>query len=97
MKFAVVASAIFVVGCATTPKPCPPSIPKVETVEVVREVQKPCAVSEPTKPSPLTKPLPSKSDALIAILTQKLLQWAGPGGYGERASQAIETCKSPSE
>lgn len=82
-------------GCATTPRPCPPSLPRVEVKEVIREVAKPCPVTIPAKPAPLAKPLPTKSDALIAVLTGKLLQYAGAGGYAEKADEAIRLCTSP--
>jgi hypothetical protein len=81
-------------ACSTTPKPCPPAqLPKVETIEVVRTVAKPCPVTQPIKPAPLAKPLPTKSDALIAVLVEKLAEYAGQGGYAERAEQAIASCK----
>lgn len=86
---------IMLAGCATTPKPCPPvQLPRVETIEVVRTVAKPCAVTKPAIPAPLARPLPTGSDALIAVLVEKLAQWAGEGGYGERADKAISECQS---
>ncbi len=93
MRRIAIATLSLLSACATTPKPCPPSIPKVETVEVVRTVAKPCPVTQPVKPAPLAKPLPTKSDALIAVLVEKLAEYAGQGGYAERAEQAIASCK----
>lgn len=94
MRFSTIASLSLLSACAATPKPCPPALPKIETIEVVRTVAKPCAVTKPAIPAPLARPLPVGSDALIAVLVEKLAQWSGEGGYGERASAAIDECKA---
>lgn len=85
---------ISLAGCATDPKPCPLAPVKVQTVEVVRTVQKPCAATRPAMPAKLPRPMPTGSDAVIAVLTDKLAEWAGAGGYGERADMAIADCKA---
>jgi hypothetical protein len=64
-----------------------------QTVE--KEVPRPCPVTKPVKPKPLARPLPVDPARLIDLLAAKLLEWAGPGGYGERASQAIDICTKP--
>lgn len=64
----------------------------VETVEVVREVQRPCPGPKPERPAALARPLPTGLEALAATLGAKLAEWAGPGGYGERADTALMRC-----
>jgi hypothetical protein len=59
------------------------------------EVPRPCPVTKPVKPKPLARPLPADPARLIDLLAGKLLEWAGPGGYGERADAAITTCTKP--
>jgi hypothetical protein len=78
---------VLLAACASTPQPV-----KVVTQEVVREVQRPCPVTRPARPTPLARPLPADSRALAAVLADKLLEWAGAGGYGERADAALTTC-----
>lgn len=83
-----IATLLLLAGCATDTTP---GI-EVRTVEVVRETQRPCPVTKPTRPAPLERPLPADSVALAALLGAKLAEWAAPGGYGERADAAIEIC-----
>lgn len=78
-------------SCTRTP---PPAV-EVRTVEVVKEVQRPCPVTRPERPAPLIQPLPTSAVALAAVLGAKLTEWAGPGGYGERADAALGTCIAP--
>lgn len=68
---------------------------KVEYQTVVKEVQRPCPAKKPTAPAPLEKPLPTDLGALVDVLTAKLAEWAGRGGYGERAEAALEVCTKP--
>ena len=68
---------------------------EVRTVVVVKEVQRPCPVTKPERPAPLAQPLPGDAVQLAALLGAKLAEWAGPGGYGERADAAIERCTTP--
>lgn len=78
-------------ACATTE----PAI-KVEYREVLKEVQRPCPATKPTKPKSLVRPLPKDAGRLVDLLVAKLTEWAGPGGYGERADSALDTCtKAP--
>lgn len=80
--------SLLALAACTTPEPGV----RVEYQEVVKEVLAPCPVTRPERPAPLAKPLPTAPRALIDLLTAKLLEWAGPGGYGEKADAAIETC-----
>ncbi len=85
---------LILAGCATT---APPVGVEVRTVEVVKEVQKPCPVTAPARPAPLPRPLPADAAALAAALGAKLAEWAGPGGYGERADAALRTCTASAQ
>lgn len=64
---------------------------RVRTVEVVKEVQRPCAVTKPVRPAPIG-PLPADAVQLAAVLGAKLIEFAGPGGYAERAERALTIC-----
>lgn len=62
------------------------------------EVQKPCPVQIPERPAPLTQEdLASNAVDTALILTARLLEWQGPGGYGDRANSALEICTSNSQ
>lgn len=74
---------------------CPPPAVEIKTVEVIKEVMRPCPVTIPQKPGALARPLPTDTAALAALLGAKLAEWAGPGGYGERAEAALKTCTAP--
>lgn len=67
---------------------------EVRIVEKLVEVQKPCPVQKPDRPAPLARPLPGDSTQLAALLALKLADWAGPGGYGDRAEMALNRCLS---
>lgn len=67
---------------------------RVETVEVVKEVQRPCPASKPDRPAPVGA-LPSNARDALRIVTAKLLEYVGPGGYAERAEKAIDICTKP--
>lgn len=82
---------IALTACATT-QTSPPAV-EIRTVVKTVEVAKPCPVTIPERPAPLARPLPADAVRLVALLGAKLVEWAGPGGYGDRANAAIETCK----
>lgn len=86
-------AAFVLVGCGAA-RPQSPGM-KVEYQEVVKEVPRPCPVARPARPSPLTRPLPEDPGALSSLLIAKLKEWAGAGGYGEKADAAIRTCTRP--
>lgn len=62
---------------------------------VEREVPRPCPVAVPAKPLALARPLPADPGALVSLLAAKLAEWAGPGGYGEKAGAGLEICTRP--
>lgn len=91
--FLIVAPIALLSACATTNVP-PPAV-QIRTQVVTKEVQRPCSVTKPVRPAPLTKPIPTDAIALAAALALKLAEWSGPGGYGDRADAAITTCTKP--
>lgn len=68
---------------------------QIRTVTRTVEVAKPCPVTKPVRPAPLAKPLPTDGIALAATLALKLGEWSAPGGYGDRAEAALDTCLKP--
>ena len=93
MRKTIFAAAIcfLLSNCTTTGEP---GI-KVEYREVLKEVPRPCPVLKPTRPAPLARPLPTDPARIVDLLVAKLTEWAGAGGYGERADAAIDTCTAP--
>lgn len=73
-------------GCATTE----PGV-RVETIEVVKTIQRPCPGVAPERPAPLG-PLPTDAVKLAAVLGAKLAEWSGSGGYGDRADAIMARC-----
>jgi hypothetical protein len=73
--------------------------PAVETRIVTKtvEVQKPCPVTVPVRPAPLAKPLPTDLGKLVAALGAKLVEYAGPGRYADKADAALKTCTAPTQ
>jgi len=65
---------------------------RIETVEVIKEVQKPCPGPRPERPAPLKNP-PSDAVALAATLAAKLAEYAGQGGYADRAESIFDICE----
>lgn len=68
--------------------------PAVEIRTVVQrvEVPVPCPVKKPERPAKLARPLPTDSIGALALVTAKLLELTGPGGYVDRADAALDTC-----
>lgn len=85
-----IAAGFCLTGCATD-QSGPPAV-RIETVTRTVEIQRPCAVTKPVRPAPLARPLPDDMGRLLALVSGKLAEWSGPGGYGERAEAAIDTC-----
>jgi len=73
----------------------PPPAVEIRTQIRTVEVAKPCPVTKPVRPAPLAKPLPTDGIALAATLALKLGEWSAPGGYGDRAEAALDTCLKP--
>lgn len=88
-KLALISLALLA-GCGGGERPGPGI--KVEYVDRFVEVSKPCPVTKPDKPAPLARPLPNTAAQLIDVLTAKLTEWAGDGGYGDKADAAIGVC-----
>ncbi|HEX5184455.1 MAG TPA: hypothetical protein VFW19_15060 [Allosphingosinicella sp.] len=62
---------------------------------VEKEVPRPCPVAVPKRPAKLQRPLPSDPAALADLLIAKLLEWDGPGKYGDQAEAALKVCTAP--
>lgn len=68
-----------------------PGAVEVRTVEVVKEVMVPCPAKAPVRPSALGE-LPAVAEDALRIVSAKLLEYAGKGGYADKAEDAIATC-----
>lgn len=92
-QYIAIVAALALPACATTSGP-PPAV-EIRTQVKTVEVQRPCSVTKPVRPAPMTKPIPTDAIALAAALALKLTEWSGPGGYGDRAIAAIDSCTKP--
>lgn len=90
-RYLALAPVALLAACATT-QTSPPAV-EIRTVIKTVEVAKPCPVQAPVRPSPLARPLPNDAVALAALLGAKLSEWAAPGGFGDQALKAIDTCQ----
>ena len=72
----------------------PPPGMQIETVEVIKEVQRPCKVTMPVAPAPLGV-LPSDAVAALAVTGAKLVEYAGEGKYVDRLESALRICTKP--
>lgn len=81
--------SVLIGGCGTDQ--AHPAV-EVRTQTVVKEVQRPCPVTIPQRPAPLTKPLPTDAAKLAATLGAKLVEYAGPGRYADKADAALKIC-----
>lgn len=86
MRSLVFSIALLLAGCATGPRPV-----KIETVERVVEVQRPCPVAKPARPAKVGT-LPANVLDTVKLLAAKLLEYAGPGGYADKADAALTLC-----
>lgn len=92
MRMLIIALALALAGCGRAA-----ALPGIEVRTVTRtvEVQRPCAATRPARPTPLARPLPADLGQLAALLGAKLAEYAGAGGYADRADAAIELCTRP--
>lgn len=91
MKKTVIAILPVLLLAACAGRNEPPRV-RIEYQDRLVEVTKPCPVEKPERPAKLARPLPETPAQLIDVLVAKLTEWAGPGGYGEKADAAIEAC-----
>lgn len=75
-------------GCASAGE----KATKIETVEVVKETQRPCPGDQPKRPAPLPTPLPDDYEQLAAVLAAKLVEYAGLGMYADKADAIMARC-----
>lgn len=88
MKLWPAFSLLLLAGCAHTPGGV-----EVKTIEVVKEVMVPCPAQAPARPTPLGA-LPDLAEDALRIVSAKLLEYAGKGGYADKAEDAIKLCAS---
>lgn len=86
VKLSLTAAALALAACQHTE----PGI-EVRTVEVIREVQKPCPGIPPVRPGPLGTLKASAESALAQVLA-KLAEYSGAGQYADRAEAYVEAC-----
>lgn len=89
---ALAMAAMFVSACAGGPKPVGEHY---VYRDVLKEVPRPCPVTKPPRPAPIAKPLPTAPRALIDVLTAKLKEVLGAGGYVDQAAAALDICTRP--
>jgi hypothetical protein len=83
--------AVMLSGCTNGPRPV-----KIETVEVVREVMRPCPVDVPERPAYVHgDTLPADARDALRIVSIALAMWQAVGGYGDQAGDAIKVCTAP--
>jgi hypothetical protein len=86
MRSIILGAAMLVAACSHTE----PGI-EVRTVEVVKEVQKPCPGKPPVRPSPLG-PLMSTAEAALAQVLAKLAEYSGKGQFADQTAAYVEAC-----
>lgn len=91
MKYLAILAPIALAACQTAE----PGI-EVRTVEVVREVQKPCPGTPPVRPGPLG-PLMATAEAALAQTLAKLAEYSAPGQYADQADAYVEACPPSTE
>jgi hypothetical protein len=91
MNRPILASVLCLALVACAAKPVTPAV-QIKVVERVVEVQRPCAATRPALPTKLVEPYPTDAVKLAIMLAQKLADYSGPGGYGERADSALALC-----
>lgn len=89
LLFLPIALLSLTAGMCSTPEP---GI-EVRTVEVVREVQKPCPGVRPVRPSGLGPLAPGAESALAQVLA-KLAEYSAPGKYADQAEAYFASCPS---
>ncbi len=89
MRAILPAAMLLLAGCAGGPRPV-----DMQIVERVVEVQRPCPMTAPTRPAKIG-PLPVNAIDALKLVGAKLLEYAGPGAYADRADAAIAICASP--
>lgn len=97
MRYLLIAVAAILVGSCASHTPQTKNTTQTRVVTVVKTVKAPkakkCIVAKPVRPKSLPDTLPFESPkTLIDILTNKLNEWAGPGGYGDKVEKAINVC-----
>ena len=82
----ILALGLILSACQTTE----PGI-EVRTVEVVKEVQKPCPGTPPVRPNPIGQ-LMATTDAALAQVLAKLAEYSAPGQYADQSDAYVAAC-----
>lgn len=86
MKAFALIALLALAACKTTS----PNV-RIETVEVLREVTKPCPGQRPARPAPIGV-LPGDLAQLAAVLGAKLAEYAAPGKYADQSEAIFDRC-----
>jgi hypothetical protein len=86
MRIIALIALLALAACKTTA----PEV-RIETIEVLREVTKPCPGTRPSRPAPIGV-LPGDLGALAAVLGAKLAEYAAPGKYADQADAIFDRC-----
>lgn len=82
---ALLIPAAMLTACASDPPV------RIETVEVVKETQRPCPGERPARPAKIGT-LPTDLAQLVAVLGAKLAEYSDPGKYADRAEAIFDRC-----
>ena len=86
MRAMIIFAALSLAACAHSPAPV-----EVRIQERTVEVMRPCPAEAPPRPAPIGD-VPTDALAALRIVTAKLLEYAGAGGYADRAEAALAIC-----
>lgn len=95
MRYLIIAALLPLTACGTGTTP-PPAV-EVRTQTVVKETQRPCPVTIPARPAPLPAIMPTDLAKFAATVLAKLVEYAGPGRYADKADAALKTCTAPTQ
>lgn len=93
MRYPILAALLLLTGCGAGATP-PPAV-EIRTVTKTVEVAKPCPVTIPERPAPLPAVMPTDLAKFAATVLAKLVEYAGPGRYADKADAALRTCTKP--
>jgi len=89
IRYAAAIALLALAGCANGPRPV-----EVRTVEVYREVLRPCPVTAPDRPDTMTATdLPPDARDAARVLAARLLQWQAPGGWADQVAALLAICQ----
>jgi len=93
MRYPIIPALLLLSACGTGTTP-PPAV-EIRTVTVYKDVQRQCPVTVPARPTPLPAKMPTDLAKFAATVLAKLVEYAGPGRYADKADAALKTCTKP--